>query len=174
VGAVDPGILRWLGKEVADTLVATVREMPSIPVPPAALEAGRNQYSSTKILKELLREVPEDALKLLGITGTDLCIPILTYVFGEAQLGGTAAVVSRARLRQEYYGGTPDRPLFLERVRKETLHELGHTFGLIHCRSGDCVMHLSNTVVDVDAKGRNFCTYCRAVAASNAGGGRAR
>ena len=174
MGAVDPWILRWLGKEVADTLVATVREMPSIPVPPAALEAGRNQYSSTKILKELLRDVPGDALKLLGITGTDLCIPILTYVFGEAQLGGTAAVVSLARLRQEYYGGTPDRQLFLERARKETLHELGHTFGLIHCRSGDCVMRLSNTVVDVDAKGRNFCTYCRAVAASNAGAGRVR
>jgi len=164
--------LKWLRQEVADTLLATVREMPSMPVPPSSLEAGRNQHSSTKILKELLGEVPEDALKILGITGMDLCIPILTYVFGEAQLGGTVAVVSLARLRQEFYGSAPDRPLFLERVRKESLHELGHTFGLIHCRSGDCVMHLSNTVIDVDAKGRNFCPYCRTVAASNAGGGR--
>lgn len=164
-------ILQWLRKEVADIFLATVREMPPMPVPPASFEAGRNQHSSTKILKELLGEVPKDALKLLGITGMDLCIPILTYVFGEAQLGGTAAVVSTARLRQEFYGGAPDRPLFLERVRKESLHELGHTFGLIHCRSEDCVMHLSNTVADVDAKGRNFCTYCRTVAASNAGGG---
>jgi archaemetzincin len=161
-------------KEVGAALLATVREMPPLPIPPGSLEAGRNQHSSTKILKELLREVPEDAGKLLGITGVDLCIPILTYVFGEAQLGGTAAVVSLARLRQEFHGSVPDRPLFLERVRKESLHELGHTFGLIHCRSRDCVMHLSNTVVDVDAKGRNFCTYCRTVAGSNAGGGRGR
>jgi len=154
---------------VADTLLATVREMPTMPVPPSSLETGRNQYSSTKILKELLREVPEDALKILGVTGKDLCIPILTYVFGEAQLGGTVGVVSLARLRQEFHGLAPNRPLFLERTRKESLHELGHTFGLIHCKSRECVMYLSNTIGDVDAKGRNFCRYCHTMMASNAG-----
>ena len=149
-----------------DCLVATVQTMPSIPVPPESFEARRNQYYSTKILKEMLGEVPQDALKLLGVTDRDLCIPILTYVFGEAQVGGTAAVVSLARLRQEYYGLTPDRPLLLERLRKESLHELGHTFGLIHCPSRDCVMYLSNTVVDVDTRGRDFCMGCRTVVAS--------
>ncbi|MDD5763017.1 MAG: peptidase M54, partial [bacterium] len=67
-----------------------------MPVPPASLEAGRNQHSSTKILKEMLKEIPPDALKILGVTDKDLCIPILTYVFGEAQLGGTVGVVSLA------------------------------------------------------------------------------
>ena len=159
----------WLREEVADTIPAPVREMPSMPVPPASLEAGRNQHSSTKILKEMLREVPPDALKILGVTDRDLCIPILTYVFGEAQLGGTVGVVSLARLRQEFHGLAPNRPLFLERARKESLHELGHTFGLIHCKSRECVMYLSNTVGDVDAKGRNFCRYCHTMMAYNAG-----
>jgi len=166
---VDPGILLWLREEVSDTIPAPVREMPSMPVPPASLEAGRNQHSSTKILKEMLREVPPDALKILGVTDRDLCIPILTYVFGEAQLGGTVGVVSLARLRQEFHGLAPNRPLFLERARKESLHELGHTFGLIHCKSRECVMYLSNTVGDVDAKGRNFCRYCHTMMAYNAG-----
>ena len=157
---------------MGNSLLATVRAMPQIPVPPSSYEAGRNQYYSTKILKEMLNEVPEDAFKLLGVTDKDLCIPILTYVFGEAQLGGTAAVVSLARLRQEYYGVVPDRPLFLERVRKESLHELGHTFGLIHCDSRDCVMYLSNTVIDVDSKGRNFCRACQAVVSTQTGMGR--
>jgi archaemetzincin len=169
---VDPGILRWLEKEMGSSLLADVRAMPQIPVPPSSYEPGRNQYYSTRILKEMLKEVPEDAFKLLGVTDKDLCIPILTYVFGEAQLGGTAAVVSLARLRQEHYGVAPDRPLFLERLRKESLHELGHTFGLVHCDSRDCVMYLSNTVVDVDIKGRNFCRACRTVVASQTGMGR--
>jgi archaemetzincin len=91
--------------------------------------------------------------------------PDPTYVFGEAQVGGTAAVVSLARLRQEHYGLTPDRTLLLERLRKESLHELGHTFGLVHCHSRDCVMYLSNTVVDVDTRGRDFCRGCQTVVA---------
>ncbi|TRZ99145.1 MAG: hypothetical protein D4R80_03695 [Deltaproteobacteria bacterium] len=146
--------------------MATVRILPSIPVPPESFEARRNQYYSTRILKEMLGEVPPNTLKLLGVTDKDLCIPILTYVFGEAQVGGTAAVVSLARLRQEHYGLTPDRPLLLERLRKECLHELGHTFGLVHCPSRDCVMYLSNTVVDVDTRGRDFCDGCQTVVGS--------
>ncbi|MBI5419924.1 MAG: archaemetzincin family Zn-dependent metalloprotease [Deltaproteobacteria bacterium] len=168
----DPGILQWLRKEMADCLFATVRAMPQVPVPPESYDAGRNQYYSTKILKEMLKEVPEDAFKILGVTDKDLCIPILTYVFGEAQLGGTAAVVSLARLRQEHYGAAPDRPLLLSRLRKESLHELGHTFGLIHCPSRDCVMYLSNTVAEVDGKGRTFCRACMTVVTSQTGAGR--
>jgi len=152
---------------MGDCLMATVRILPSIPVPPESFEARRNQYYSTRILKEMLGEVPQDAFKLLGVTDRDLCIPILTYVFGEAQVGGTAAVISLARLRQEHYGLTPDRPLLLERLRKESLHELGHTFGLVHCPLRECVMYISNTVVDVDTRGRDFCTGCQTVVASS-------
>jgi archaemetzincin len=164
---VDHGILEWLRNEMGERLMATVRTMSSIPLPPDSFEARRNQYYSTRILKELLGNVPRDALKLLGVTDRDLCIPILTYVFGEAQVGGTAAIVSLARLRQEHYGLAPDRPLLLERLRKESLHELGHTFGLFHCPSRECVMYLSNTVVDVDTRGRDFCAGCQTVVESN-------
>ncbi len=152
---------------MGECLMATIRTMPPIPVPLESFEARRNQYYSTRILKEMLGTVPRDAFKLLGVTDKDLCIPILTYVFGEAQVGGTAAVVSLARLRQEHYGLTPDPPLLLERLRKECLHELGHTFGLVHCPSRDCVMYLSNTVVDVDTRGRDFCRGCETVVASS-------
>jgi archaemetzincin len=171
---VDHAILEWLRKEMGESLMAAVRTLASIPVPPESFEARRNQYYSTKILKEMLGDVPQDTLKLLGVTDKDLCIPILTYVFGEAQVGGTAAVVSLARLRQEHYGLTPDRPLLLERLRKECLHELGHTFGLYHCPSMDCVMHLSNTVVDVDTRGGEFCRGCHTVVVSKTGTERRR
>ena len=53
---------------MGDCLMATVRTMPPLPVPPGSFEARRNQYYSTKILKELLGEVPQDALKLLDLS----------------------------------------------------------------------------------------------------------
>lgn len=138
-----------------------VATMPPLPIPGDSYDAVRNQYISTRILKAMIREIPPDALKVLGVIDRDLCIPILTFVFGEAQLSGPAAVVSLTRLRQEFHGLSPDPPLFRERLRKEALHELGHTFGLTHCRTPECVMALSNTIVDVDRKGRAYCRRCR-------------
>ena len=41
---------------------------------------------------------------MLGVTAVDLYIPILTFVFGEAQMGGPCSIVSYHRLRQEFYG----------------------------------------------------------------------
>ena len=65
--------------------------------------------------------------RLLGITQLDLYIPILTFVFGEAQLGGASAVVSYHRLQQEFYGLPQDRDLLANRLLIESVHELGHT-----------------------------------------------
>ncbi len=138
-----------------------VEIMNNMLVPEKSYDGVRGQYYSTKILKELISEVPERTLKILGIIEKDLYVPILTFVFGEAQLGGIGAVVSPVRLRQEYYGLKPDNLLFYERIRKECLHELGHTFGLVHCLSMDCVMYFSNSVLDVDKKGREFCANCK-------------
>jgi archaemetzincin len=140
-------------------------------VPVGSFDAKRNQYISTKILKAILEEVPDDAGKVLGVIDEDLCIPILTFVFGEAQLGGVGAVVALARLRQEFHGLDPDEPLFLERLHKECLHELGHTYGLIHCHHPECVMHLSNTVFDVDRKGRTMCRACGDILQARTKGG---
>ncbi len=121
----------------------------------------RRQYHSTKILKEILLNFPKDAVKALGIVPFDLFIPILTFVFGEAQLNGKVGIVSIARLRQEFYGLPPNQSLLQRRVIKEIKHELGHTFGLVHCPERRCVMSLANSVLDVDSKGLTFCDNCK-------------
>lgn len=126
-----------------------------------AYDPGRKQYYSTKILKEMLNDLPPDALKKMGLTPLDLCIPILTFVFGEAQLGGSAGIVSTARLKQEFYGLPSNPDLLFRRLVKEMNHELGHTFGLTHCTSRDCVMYLANSIRDVDIKGESFCGRCK-------------
>jgi archaemetzincin len=43
---------------------------------------------------------------------------------------------------------------------KEAVHELGHTFGLIHCSDARCAMSLSNAIQQVDKKTEELCTNC--------------
>ncbi|MCK5688575.1 archaemetzincin family Zn-dependent metalloprotease [Myxococcota bacterium] len=129
--------------------------------PETSFDVGRGQYKSTTILEGLLSDKENKAKRVLGIAGVDLFIPVLTYVFGEAQLCGRAAVVSMYRLEPSIYGlPNNDRQLF-NRLLKESVHELGHTFGLLHCHNQRCVMRSSTYVEDIDLKSENFCRSCR-------------
>ncbi|MEO8372664.1 MAG: archaemetzincin [Candidatus Solibacter sp.] len=127
-----------------------------------AYDAERKQYGSIPVLDMLLRQCPADASKLLAVTARDLFIPVLTFVFGQAQLGGRVGVVSLARLRQEFYGLPGDREIFLARTHKEVLHETGHLFGLVHCAERNCAMSLATTVRQIDMKDDAFCAACGA------------
>ena len=97
-------------------------------------------------------------------------IPILTFVFGEAQLQGRAAVVSTARLVAPGFGSAQARAALLAgRLEKEAVHELGHTYGLLHCREPRCAMARSASLKDVDAKGPALCRDCRSRFAESSG-----
>lgn len=117
----------------------------------------RNQYHSTRILERLTQTSETQ----LVVTELDLYIPILTFVFGEARLGGSCAVVSYHRLAQDFYGLPPDPELRCERLIKEAVHELGHTAALTHCDDYECVMAASHSVEWLDLKGTAFCGECR-------------
>ncbi len=125
-----------------------------------SLDANRGQYYSTAILQRLERAADPDA-RVLGVTGCDLFVPVLTFVFGEAQLEGNCAVVSTARLVEEFYGMPPSENLLRERLVKEAVHEIGHTFGLRHCPDWRCVMASTHAVERLDIKGNDFCPSCR-------------
>jgi archaemetzincin len=120
------------------------------------------RHHATLLLAALLRHRPDPASKILGIVPVDLFIPVLTFVFGQAQLDGPGAVVSTYRLRSEFYGLPTDEGVLVERAIKECVHELGHAFGLVHCGVYDCVMHASTTVDEVDLKLSVFCGRCEA------------
>ena len=128
-----------------------------------AFDSLRGQYHSSEILKRLKKLPAVESWRLLGVTEADLFIPILTFVFGEAQLGPTnasAAVVSMHRLRQEFYGLPNEPQLLADRLLKESLHELGHTLGLRHCLDYQCVMSSSHSVENIDLKLGQFCPKC--------------
>jgi len=133
-----------------------------------AYNVERRQYGSIPVLEELLKRCPPDAWKVLAVTERDLYIPVLTFVFGQAQLGGRAGVLSLARLRQEFYGLPADSAVFRDRLHKEALHETGHLLGLVHCAERECVMSLATNVRQIDLKMDGFCAACRARALRHA------
>ena len=122
------------------------------------LNPVRGQYDAWPIVQSY-RDVRADDEYLLLITVKDLYAADLNYIFGLAW--GGIAIVSTHRLAQEFYGLEPDRGLFVERLIKEAVHELGHLHGLTHCSDRRCVMAFSNWIGDTDYKSYRLCHRCR-------------
>lgn len=124
-------------------------------------DGRRRQYNADNLLKEVEMNYAADNAKTLAVFNVDLFIPILTYIFGQAFLNGRTGIASIHRLSNERYGMPKDNKLLTDRFRKEVIHELGHTFGLIHCINPSCVMRSSTYVEDIDQKSHRLCAACR-------------
>ena len=160
--SVSPGLneLEHLAAALARTFHTPCRIRPETLDLSFCFDLRRQQYYSTAIIQRLERMADPDA-RVLGVTACDLFVPVLTFVFGEAQLDGNCAVVSTARLHEEFYGMPARHDLLRERLVKEASHELGHTFGLRHCADWRCVMASSHAVERLDVKEADFCGACR-------------
>ena len=154
-------LLDRLGHDLARIYPVTPRIRAVQFEPDLALDQDRAQYNSSRLLALLLDSASTTEDRILGIAGVDLFIPILTFVFGEAQVFGPTAVVSLHRLRTEVYGLPSDPALSYRRLLIESVHELGHTWGLLHCLRPDCAMHTSTYVEEIDLKKPALCGSCR-------------
>jgi archaemetzincin len=162
VGTVDAQLLEWLSQALYEKFRVPAEVLSPALDPSFALHAERQQHHSSEILAAMQRRIGSNTWRLLGVTEHDLYIPILTFVFGEAQLGGSGAVVSYHRLRQEFYGLPADADLLANRLLIEAVHELGHTLRLTHCHDYRCVMAPSHAVEWIDIKDSGFCEDCLA------------
>jgi archaemetzincin len=124
-------------------------------------DQARRQYNGNSLLKLVDSMSFPDSLKIMGLFNVDLFIPILTFIFGQAFLNGRTGIASLYRFNNERYGMTGDNQFLIDRCIKEVIHELGHTFGLIHCHNPTCVMRSSTYVEDIDQKNPQFCMNCR-------------
>jgi archaemetzincin len=162
IGKVDPAEIRML-KDPLETVFSPDRDVAiggEVPLPAAAWNAARGQYDAEMVLEclSLSVETTGDG-RVLGVTNADLYFPGMNFVFGIA--GRRCALISLHRLRQPFYSLPEDPAVFRNRAVVEAVHELGHTFGLAHCKDPRCVMRFSNTIVETDRKGPAFCTACR-------------
>ena len=122
----------------------------------------RNQIRSSDLLQWILEKVkPTKDMKILVICNMDAYSGELNFVFGEAHLGGRVAAIYLPRLRSEFYNLEPNELIFYDRISKEAIHELGHSFGLFHCNNKKCVMYFSNSLYDTDFKNKIFCRNCK-------------
>jgi archaemetzincin len=157
VGEVEAKVLTYLCAALTEAFGRPCRVDDTLPVPKDAFNPRRRQYSADAILQRVRTGQVERGL---GVVDLDLYVPQLNFVFGLADRGGRRAVIALPRLREGFYGAADDEALFLGRTVKEAVHELGHTYGLSHCRDPRCVMAFSNSLADTDYKGQTFCPRC--------------
>jgi archaemetzincin len=162
-GPTAGAVLSAMEGALAEAFRLPVRRLETIEEPALAFNPTRGQWSSIAFLETLLGRVPAGVSRVLGVTERDLFVPVLSFVYGQAQLGGKVAVVSLARLRPEFHGLPAAPAVLARRAATEAVHEMGHTFGLVHCLDRHCPMSLSIDIPDLDGKAKAPCAACRAL-----------
>jgi archaemetzincin len=168
-------ILFELGKDIISSLKKSLSEefitssiitaSPIKEISDQLFDKQRKQWKSNDILEWLsdMCKPSSKSTRILAICDFDAYSGSLNFVFGEAYVHGSISAIYLPRLRQEFHGLKPDQSLFYQRIVKEAVHELGHAFGLNHCKNIRCVMHFSNSLSDTDIKTSHFCNVCKAL-----------
>lgn len=160
VGTVGNLIPRVVAAHIQGYLNVPVDVSKGVDLPEDAYVSERRQYDAGVLLR-FLRTLHNEHPCVLGIVSVDISLPVFTYVFGEAELGGRAAVVSTYRLDRDSRGGVVPLSLFYERLAKVALHEIGHVFSLYHCNHLKCLMQFSSRLESLDEIPLLFCDRCR-------------
>lgn len=161
LGNFDKKLLQEISQEVHGTFRIQVELQEEYVDLSPFFDSARKQYNGNELLKLIDTETPNENTKTMGLFEVDLFIPILTYIYGQAYLNGKSGIASSHRLGNERYGLKINPSLFKQRFIKEINHELGHCFGLVHCRQPGCVMQSSTYVEDIDQKDTGFCSGCQ-------------
>jgi archaemetzincin len=171
IGEIDKNILRKLKKDLKWALkdfnlsVEIVDEI--IPLTETEYNSIKRQYNADLLMQKVFKcHKKMDVFRILGLLDKDIYVNRYNFIFGSARNPdkvyspySPVALISVFRLREEFWDAQEDEVLFEMRVLKEALHELGHTFGLIHCEN-ECIMIFSNSIKDTDNKPPKFCENC--------------
>jgi len=156
---VSDWILKEVARLVSDAFSADVRITNTGSVPSEFIDVLRNQYRAEEVLNWVYSKWGKGDLVLAIIEG-DGYAGGLNFVFGIASPLLKIALVFTYRLKLWVKSGAVLRQVFIERLRKEVMHELGHVFGLGHCSNPFCVMFFSNSIFDTDRKTWRYCSRC--------------
>lgn len=152
--------LSRLAGHLASVFVCAVDILSGARIPQEAYSDSRSQYFSTVLLHklELLKSSARE--KVIGLVDEDMYTPNRVWVLGASDRMAGTAVISMFRLRQEYFGFEEEDHVLYHRTCKETVHQLGHLYGMGPCRNPRCAMYASERMEDIDGKREKFCDNC--------------
>lgn len=160
IGPIPIHLISWLEDKLGLYVDRSVKTGKAAPLPRQGYDEQRQQYTADAVM-ELLKTVDcPEAERLVGLIDQDCCSQDRNFIFGYAAVKGRESFVALPRLRPDFYELDEDKGLVRQRVLKEVIHELGHTWGLSHCDNEACVMGFSNSVEDTDSKDTAFCRRC--------------
>ena len=159
--------IRVIAANIQTMLEVPVEMLAAIVIPEEAFQPNRCQYDAGLVLKYIAEFSFPHHSRILAITDVDLCNPIVTYVFGEAELGLRLAIVSDFRLKSGEDETPVSEGIYYERLAKVALHEIAHTLSLYHCETPKCLMQLSPRLSHLDELDIFFCERCRFVLREN-------
>lgn len=128
------------------------------------------RYRADSIIRYLKINKADTIDHVIGLTSKDISTtkytdngdiksPEFKYkdwgIFGLGYRPGASCVVSIFRLKHQ------NKSKFIDRVKKVTLHELGHNLGLPHCENQHCFMRdAAETIKTIDQVELNLCGDC--------------
>jgi archaemetzincin len=129
------------------------------------------RYRADQLIKLLKESKPDTIEYIVGLTNNDISFtkkdqfgnikePESKYadwgIFGLGYRPGNSSIISSYRLNHH------TEAIFIERIKKVSLHELGHNFGLKHCDSELCVMRDAvETIATIDQVYASLCSSCK-------------
>jgi archaemetzincin len=173
-GPFDPPLIDTIQQAIKELYSFQTKVLPGMAMPQSAFVNIKSpRYRADTLLKIMRIEMPDSVDFVLGLTEKDISTtkrdtdgaikkPESRYtdwgILGLGYRPGPCAIVSTFRLQ------APSRKVFIERMKKVCVHEIGHNLGLGHCSSSDfCVMRdAAETVKTVDKVRLELCENCRA------------
>ncbi len=153
-------IIEEVKKSIEDNERFKVIVLGESQLPKAAWYEPRKRYRAAEILKYLKNIKPDSVDYILALTSADISITKDGKqdwgIFGLGYQPGVASVVSLFRLGK-------NKNHLNQRVLKITKHELGHNFGLPHCKNSKfCVMNSAEgSIKIVDRVNNTYCKKCQ-------------
>lgn len=161
LGDFSPLLARKAVGWISNFYPVEAKELSPVPMPAAAWYPVRHRYRADSILNILHRFKPAGFNYIIALTHKDISCTSYPYpdwgVLGYGEYPGQTCVVSSYRMKSPAI----TEKLYLERLQKVVLHELGHNFGLDHCSAPACLMaDAEGTIATVDREKVWICPAC--------------